>query len=167
MGIRLDPIVLSLTLFTLVMILAAHYRRTQLMPEKRFGMQFSVIPEKVRQEFLRPGETAVTRFLNVALVLVALVAIITTFLVVLFPQEGERYTEFFMLGENTTATNYPDRISAGLNYPIYIGIGNHENQDSNYTIETWLVRTEFDTMTNTSRILAMDPNDRLRVYPFQ
>jgi uncharacterized membrane protein len=44
---------------------------------------------------------------------------------------------------------------------MYIGIGNHENRDMAYTIETWLLQTEFDNVTNTSHIMAMDPNDRL------
>jgi len=162
-GIRLDPIVISLTIFTLVMILAAHYRRAQLPSEKRFGMQFSMIPEKFYQEFLRPRENSVDRILNVILILVALIAIITSVCVILFPQDGERYTEFFMLGENMTATGYPDSFTAGLNYPMFIGVGNHENQESNYTIETWLLRTEFDTITNSTLIVAMDPSERLQL----
>ena len=35
------------------------------------------------------------------------------------------------------------------------------NRDTSYTIETWMIRTEFNNVTNTSRIMAMDPNDRL------
>jgi len=44
---------------------------------------------------------------------------------------------------------------------MYIGVGNQENRDMAYTIETWLLRTEFDNVTNISRIIAMDPNDHL------
>jgi uncharacterized membrane protein len=81
--------------------------------------------------------------------------------VIAFPKEGERFTEFFILGENRTAANYPDAIRPGQNYPMYIGIGNHEYRDTSYTIETWLLRTEFNNVTNTSHIIAMDPNDRV------
>jgi uncharacterized membrane protein len=44
---------------------------------------------------------------------------------------------------------------------MYVGIGNHEYQDVTYTIETWMLRTEFDNVTNISRIKVMDPNARL------
>jgi uncharacterized membrane protein len=81
--------------------------------------------------------------------------------VIIFPQDGERFTEFFILGENRTAANYPDVIRPGQNYPMYVGIVNHEYRDTSYTIETWLLRTEFDNVTNTSHIIAMDPSDRL------
>jgi uncharacterized membrane protein len=42
-----------------------------------------------------------------------------------------------------------------------VGVVNHEYRDVHYTIETWMLSTEFDNMTNSSRILAMDPNNRL------
>jgi uncharacterized membrane protein len=44
-----------------------------------------------------------------------------------------------------------------------VGVGNHEHQNADYTIETWLLRREFDNATNTSRLIAMDPGDRLAV----
>ncbi len=49
-GIRLDPIVISLTLFTLVMILVAHYRRALLPSEERFRVPFSEIAGTIRNE---------------------------------------------------------------------------------------------------------------------
>lgn len=77
------------------------------------------------------------------------------------PGEGERFTEFFILGENRMATDYPNLIMAGQNYPMFIGVGNQEKRDMAYTIETWMVRTKFDNVTNISHIIAMDPNDHL------
>jgi uncharacterized membrane protein len=81
--------------------------------------------------------------------------------VITVPREGDGYTEFFILGENRTATNYPALNIAGQNYPMYVGVRNHENRQMTYTIETWMMHTEFNNMTNTSTIIAMDPNDRL------
>jgi uncharacterized membrane protein len=161
-GIRLDPIVISLTLFTYVMILVAYYQRALLPVEERFRIPFSAIAGRIRQEFLPPRESRVDRFLSVVLTLVIIAVIITTVYVIVAPkEEGERFTEFYILGEKQMATDYPDQIIAGQNYPMYIGIGNHENRDMAYTIETWLLQTEFDNVTNTSHIMAMDPNDRL------
>ena len=47
---------------------------------------------------------------------------------------------------------------------MFIGVGNHEYRNMNYTIETWIMRQEFDNVTNTSTILAMDSGERL-VFP--
>ena len=158
-GIRLDPIVIVLSLFTWVMILLAHYQRANLPSEERFGIPFSAITGRIRQEVLPPGEGKVDRLLSVVLTLVILVVIITTVYIIVAPKEAERFSEFYILGENRTSANFPDLIIAGQNYPMYIGVGNHEYRNMNYTIETWNLRTEFDTVTNTTTISAMDPND--------
>ena len=90
--------------------------------------------------------------------------VITVFVIVV-PTEGEKFTEFYILGENRTAANYPAMNIVGQNYSMFVGIGNHEYRDISYTIETWMMRTEFDNVTNTSRIMAMDPNDRSVTFP--
>jgi uncharacterized membrane protein len=175
-GIRLEPIVISLILLTWVMVLIAHYQRAVLPREERFRVSFSAIAGRIRQEFLPQEERGVDRFLSVVLTLVILVVIITTVYVIVAPKEGaERFSEFYILGENQTAANYPDVIFPAENYPMFIGVGNHEYRSMNYTIETWTLRTEFDTVTNSSTIVEMDPNDRLaltlahnetRIIPF-
>jgi len=160
-GIRLDPLVISLTVFSLVMILVAHYRRAILPPEKRFRILFSGIAGTFRKEFFPRDSSSVDRLLGAALALALLVAILVAIYVIAVPKEGEKFTEFYILGENGTAADYPHRITTGQNYPMYIGIRNHEYKNTAYTIETWLLRTEFDNVTNTSQVIVMDPNDRL------
>jgi len=44
---------------------------------------------------------------------------------------------------------------------MYIGVGNYEYRNITYTIETWILNTEFDRGTNTTSVIAMDPIDRL------
>jgi uncharacterized membrane protein len=91
-----------------------------------------------------------------------LFTILTAVYVVTVPLQGEQFTEFFILGENRTAANYPEWITPGLNYPLFVGVGNHENGDSTYTIETWMLQTETDNSTTRSRILIMDPDNRVQ-----
>jgi len=160
-GIRLDPIVISLTLLTLVMILIAHFRRANIPSEERFRITFFPILKRMYQSFVAPEKTRTDRLLTIVLALVILIAIVTAIYVIAVPREGEQFTEFFILGENRTAANYPETIIQGQNYQMYVGVGNHEYRDISYTIETWMLRTEFDNVTNTSRIMAMDPQDRL------
>jgi uncharacterized membrane protein len=156
-GIRLEPLVISLTLFTWVMIIVAHYRRGILTYEERFRMPFSAISGKILKEFFPTGSSRVDRLLSFMLALAAIVAIITAACVIAFPKEGERFSEFFILGEKQMSADYPEKLIAGQTYPMYIGIGNHEYQNVTYTIETWILRTEFDNVTNSSSVLLMDP----------
>jgi uncharacterized membrane protein len=156
-GIRLDPLLVSLTVFTLVMILAAHYRRALLPSEERFRVPFSEMAVTLWNAISPAGASRADRLLSIVLVLAILLAVLSTVYVIVVPKEGERFTEFFILGEKQKAADYPDRISVGQNYPLYIGVGNHEYRNVTYTIETWGMVVESDDLTNTSRILAMDP----------
>jgi uncharacterized membrane protein len=162
-GIRLDSIVISLTLFTWVMILVANYRRASLPSEERFRMSFPEIASTIRKELFPPGSSRVNQLLNTALALAILTASLTTIYVIVFPKEGERFTEFYILGENRTIASYPDSIIPEKNYPIFLGIGNHEFTNITYTTEIWVTRSEFNISTNTSRITVMDPIDQLSI----
>jgi len=136
-GIRLDPILITLTAFTLVMILIAHYRRALLQPEERFRVPFSEIAGTLRNSIFPKEGSRVDRLLMVVITLAILAAILATVYVIAVPKEGERFTEFFILGENKMAADYPDQIITGLNYPMFIGVGNHEYRNITYTVETW------------------------------
>jgi uncharacterized membrane protein len=160
-GIRLDPILIALTIFTLAMILVAHYRRALLPREKRFRVPFNEIAGTIRNSLFPTEGSMVDRILTVVITLAILASILITVYVIAIPKEGERFTEFFILGENKIASGYPDMIIAGQNYPVFIGVGNHEYRDITYTIETWAVLTEFDNLTNSTTIMAMDPLDQL------
>ena len=100
---------------------------------------------------------------SVILVLVIIIAITTTIYLIVSPKESEHFSEFYILGETGMAADYPDELIAGLQYPMFIGVGNHEYRTMSYTIETWAALTEFDNVTTGTSILAMDPIDRQSV----
>ena len=162
-GIRLAPVMISLTVFALVMILAAHYRRSLLPRGDRFRIPFSEIGGTLWNAVVPEEAGRINRILSVVVTLSILTAVLATAYVIVVPKEGERFTEFFILGENQKAANYPEMIITGQSYPLYVGVGNHEYRNITYTIETWGVFMESDNVTNTSRITAMDPLDRLSV----
>jgi uncharacterized membrane protein len=163
LGIRLDPIIILISLVTWLMVLIVHYKRALLPHEERFKISVIEITGRIRQEIVPQKESRVDRFLSVFLVLLMLITIITTGYVLISPKEGERFSEFFLLGEKQTAANYPDPIVVGHNYPIFIGVGNHEFRNMNYTIEVWTFSTEFDSEFNTTSINVMDPIDNISV----
>ena len=149
-GIQLGPTVLAVSLLAWVMILVAHYRRALLPIEERFVMPFSAIAHAIREGLFPPESDRTDRVLSVVLVLVMIIAITTVIYVIASPKESEHFSEFFILGENKMAADYPDLIISGKNYPMFIGVGNHEYRNMTYTIETWASLTEFNTTTNST-----------------
>ena len=162
-GIRLEPILLSVILFTLVMVLVAYYTRTGLPQDEQFRIHFASSAAAIQEEIIPAKKGRFDRILGIVLALAILVTIATAIFVIAVPREGEPFTEFFILGNNRTAENYPDQIIPGQRYPMFVGVGNHEYRTTRYTIETWMLLTEFDNVTNTSQIRAMDPSERLSI----
>ena len=132
-GIRLEPVLISITLFTLAMIVVAQFRRAILPSEERFKVPFFEIAGKIHRELLPPGESRIDRFLSIILTLVMIIVIITTVYVIVSPKEGERFSEFYILNENRISSNYPSVIVTGLDYPMFIGVGNQEHRNVTYT----------------------------------
>ena len=163
-GIRLDPIVISLAIITSILCLAAQYSRATLPEEERFFVPFRTMQGAVREEFFPNGEQSRTdRILSILLLVAILAAVLTTVFVIVVPKEGEKFTEFFILGEKQKAADYPDRILSGSNATLYVGIGNHEYRPVNYTFEAYLVEMTFDETTNTSSLASMRRLDRFIV----
>lgn len=155
-GIRLVPLLICISVFIFVMFLITHYRRARCLPEERFRPHFRRMIAMVRKEFPLKTGTRTDRILNAVLLLSIIIAVVTTVFVIAVPKQGEHYTEFYLLGKNRMAADYPDQITAGEIYPLYIGVGNHEYRTVAYTIETYGTIVETDNSTNTSRIVTMD-----------
>ena len=162
-GIRLDPVVVSLSLFTLCMCLAAQYRRAGVAEGERFSVPFGRLVPAVRAEFFPKKSSRLDRLLSVILLVAIIAAVATTVYVIVVPKEGEKFTEFFILGKDKKAADYPTRLVTGQNSSLFIGIGNHEYRTITYTVETYLVSMAFDETTNTSSVNAIDRLDRFVV----
>ncbi len=160
-GIRLEPIILSISSFTLVMILIAWYMRAVLPPEERFRISLRIFAESFREGDAPVKKKIFDRLYGAILLLAILITLMTAIYVISVPREGEPFTEFFILGNNRTADSYPNHIVLGQNYPMYVGVENHEYRDTRYMIETWMMHTEFDNATNSTRILSMNPDNRV------
>lgn len=156
-GIRLIPVVISIVAFTLLMAAVAYWRRISLSPEERFSLNLRQWIGSLKDEIRAEGERGwVDKALTIILILSIIASIVALVYVVVTPKEGEKFTEFFILGESGKAADYPTRLLVGENASLSVGIGNHEYRNISYTVETWLVRMDFDEATNTSTLLAMD-----------
>jgi uncharacterized membrane protein len=132
-GIRLDPIAVCLTLFTLACSLFANHRRHELPAQERF----SVDPAKlyaIARDAMSADKTALDRALTALLVLSVLVSALTIAYVVMFPKQGEKFTEFYILGQDGKADKYPLKFSTGEQKPVIVGIVNHEYRNVTYDI---------------------------------
>jgi uncharacterized membrane protein len=155
-GIRLDPVVISISILTLALCILAQYRRAALSPEDRFVVPLEAVRQAVAAEFFPRDTSGLDRALSVILLVAIIAAVATTVYVIVVPKEGEKFTEFFILGQNGKAADYPSRLLVGENASLSIGIGNHEYRNISYTVETWLVNMSFDEKTNTPSIRRMD-----------
>jgi uncharacterized membrane protein len=55
--------------------------------------------------------------------------------VVAVPKIGETFTEFYVLGANGTAENYPDELSPGEITWVVVGIVNYEQEQVTYRLD--------------------------------
>ena len=159
-GIRLDPILASLTLFTIAMTGIAWYRRLLLPADDRFAVPAREMVASARNELFDPEATPLDRALSALLVVSIVVALATTAYVIAVPKEGEHFTEFYILGPGGKAADYPTDFPAGRSQTLIIGVGNHEYRNITYTVEALLLNQTFDSRTNTSTIHAAEPLDR-------
>lgn len=162
-GIRLDPIVLSLVLFTVIMVMVAHYRRALLAPEERFTLPVRDWYREAKTELFSEDQSPLDRALSYILIIAIFAAVITTVYVIVVPKEGEHFTEFYILGEGGMAADYPDRFTAGTPQSVIIGVGNHEYKPVDYIIETWAMNQTWIAEENRSEIYAMGLLDRIPV----
>ncbi len=143
-GIRLVPILFSLSFFTLAMCSIAYFRRSKLPEEKRFTVPFSKIYSFT--EGILGSKSRIDKILTIILILSVLISIIMLVYVIVTPKQGEKFTEFYILGDNGKAEGYPTQLEAGKNSSVIVGIVNHEYIQTNYTIKILLKNDTLSTI---------------------
>jgi uncharacterized membrane protein len=160
-GIRLVPIVLSVGGFTIGCAVVAAVRRWELEPEERFSVPYRSWFASVRTELFEPDDRT-DAALNVALALALLLALGSVGFAVAVPQDGERFTEFYLLTEQEdgelVADDYPEEFIQGEPQPLIVGIENNEHETVDYTVVVQLERVEGDG--EESEVVERDELDR-------
>lgn len=133
-GIRLVPIVISLSVFTISMALIAAWRRRVLPPEERFEVRFRETARAAAAELSAGDKSRLDRALTVLLVISIIASVAALVYVVVTPKQGERFTEFYILGPSGKAYGYPTQVVAGERSTVIVGVVNHEYADVNYTV---------------------------------
>ncbi len=150
-GIRLIPILASLTVFTIIMASVAMYRR-QLLVDGAFSVPFMEMYEYVKTEVNTEPESRLDRILTIVLVLSILVSAVTLVYVVVTPKQGEKFTEFYILGPEGMADNYSTQLVKGESTAVIVGIVNHEYSAVNYSVVVKLDNDTVDVSENLEHI---------------
>lgn len=132
-GIRLEPMLACVVIFTIACTLVANKRRLDIPKEERFSAGFSEIPGFINGEMLM-DKTKLDRLLTVVTIVVLLLSIFTIAYFVMMPDKGEEYTEFYILGPDGMADNYSYKYVLGDEKTVIVGIMNHEQRNMTYDL---------------------------------
>lgn len=135
-GIRLTPIMFSLAAVLLVLSAVAWWRERRVSLEERFSISFHIAPGAVWSG--RPLDKALSIILVLAIV-ASLGAVVYT---IAKPKPGEAFTEFYILGPEGKAADYPSEVKAGEKATVTGCIVSHLREPVSYTIEVSITGTE-------------------------
>jgi uncharacterized membrane protein len=162
-GIRLTPVVISLAIFTILMAAAAYWRRMSLPVEERFSIQFRDTISNWKGEILADDKGRLDKALTIILIITILLSIVALVYVIVTPKQGEKFTEFYILGPGGKAYDYQTIVQAGNSSTVIVGVVNHEYALVNYTMSISINNTPVNnTLMNTT---AFNDNSR-RDFPF-
>lgn len=133
LGIRLIPVLITLCLYSIILIFVAAYRRKKLSEDLRFDISFFKIRNIIKAG--TNNSSRIDKLLTGVLVLSIIFAIGILIYVVTVPKIGEKFTEFYILGPDGKADNYPTNLESNVSSDITIGIVNHEYSYINYTLQ--------------------------------
>jgi len=162
-GIRLDPLIISLTVVIVVLVIFAGIRRIKTSPESRYTLPVPEIQQTIKREWALRNGSKKDRILFFVSICAILMVVLSVALVMTLPKPGETFSEFFILGENRTADSYPHVIIPNSTYPMYVGIGNHEFRTVNYSVEIYLIPPPANETTNVAPRSMMLPVMRYSV----
>lgn len=151
-GIREVPILIGLSVFSGFMCVVAYYRRSLLSGDEAYSTSFKTIFLDIKTDILGDSQSKIDKVLAVFLVLLILLSVGSLAYMIGAPKEREHYTEFYLLGANGTAGNYPTEFVKGENGTVVVGIVNHEYRPVDYTMEIKLENKSLPLPKNQKQI---------------
>lgn len=151
-GITLWTVLIEQAVLVLVLIPAAHYRRSRLPPEERAD------PLEAGRELARRAWTnrsaigGGSRVVQVLLIVAVLASVGATAYTVATPLPSEQYTEFSVLGPDGTVDGLPENATAGAEVPLLVGIHNNEHETQTYGLQVTLNTTDGERVVQTDSI---------------
>ncbi len=150
--LRLFPIFLVISIFTIIFVIIAAYRLGNLNDDEKFAISFKKNLNASFQDSDVPKGRS-DKFLTYLLIFLLVIGIGMVVFVVITPKMGEKFTEFYILGPSGKAGDYPSNLIYGSPVSIRTGVVNHEYTSVNYTIKaalnaSVLTETQFNLDNN-------------------
>ena len=136
-----------------MMSVAAHIRRSALNQEDRFSVEFRQFFRAIHSELMNNQGSRIDKALTVILVVTIILSVSALVYVVVTPKQGEKFTEFYILGPRGKAYDYPTSVVSGQTSTVIVGIVNHEYVTVNYTM-----RMAIQNSTLLSRDVRLENN---------
>lgn len=102
----------------------------------------------------------IDRTITIILAIILIISILATLYIIVVPQQGEKFTEFYILGPSEKAGGYPTNLTLGESGNVIVGIVNHEYANTTYKL---MVTLNNKTLKEEKIILAN--NEKLEI-PF-
>ena len=161
-GIRLVPVAVCISAFTVGTAAIAAGRRRRLPAGERFTIPYDQWLAGARSRLFEP-DSRLDGALDVLLAVSLVLAATSVGYALVVPADSGDFSEFYLLTGNEsgelTATDYPTNFTQGESESLVVGVDNHEGEPVRYTILVSLQRVE--TTGNETRVL-----ERSRLYQF-
>lgn len=154
-GVREIPLLTEFSIFTLLMCAIAYYRRRLLSETEVFGVSFKKCYLSMKAKVLEKSESKTDKVIAFIFVLSMLASIGSLAYIIGNPKEGEHFTEFYILGNNSTIGDYPTEFVQGEKGTVTVGIINHEYRPMDYTID---VRLENRSLPESQKHISLGNN---------
>ena len=152
-GIRLTPVVVSISIFTIAMSAVSYLRRASLPADERFSVEFRKGLDSARAEVMADEKSRLDKALTIILILSIILSVTALVYVIVTPKQGEKFTEFYILGPKGKAYDYPTKVIAGNKSTVIVGVVNHEYSSVNYTMNL-----SFDNSTIMDQRMTLENN---------
>jgi uncharacterized membrane protein len=127
LGIKLYPMLYTLTALTIATSLVAWYRWLKLPPDERY-----IAPFNFWTILLKGGK--LDRLLSVLVAIALIVASAVLVYTVWTPKTGETFTEFYILGAHGQASDYTLDLDEDGTGSVTLGIINREGRETDYIV---------------------------------
>ncbi len=151
--ISLVPILYSQSLFIYTLSILAYLRRRAIPIEEMFSIKFEIDPPDWEDY----------DWIDKALVIATVVLLIASgglaYQIATTPRTGERFTEFYVLGPEGEADDYPTNLTEGEEGHVILGAVNREHQEMDYDLIVRLASTNLDSMEDLDNRVEAEEED--------
>jgi uncharacterized membrane protein len=153
-GVNLGPLLVALVPFIVICTVIAEVRRRALPQAERFSVK--ILQIQIVEKAFSGSKSRVDTLFSVILVLTLVTLALTLGYTFAFPNPGEKFTEFYILGPNGTIGSYATQYQLGEQKPVTVGIVNHEQQGTSYELVVRLNGANKSTVLYSENVLLAD-----------